>query len=140
MDSERIHKALNEIEDALPPAQAQVRFDVYGGGVDESFIRGTRAGLAQLGVRLIRAALKPEQSKSINGGSEVERPLDDLIHPDSDVKFDWIELSDDLEREPPVRAQTERALKRTSLIGCLFVVLVVLASLIWCLRKVGAFD
>jgi hypothetical protein len=87
MNNERIQKALREIEESLPDGKSQVRFDVYGGGVDESFIRGSRAGIVRLGIRLIRAALQPEQRKSINGRAQVESELDDIVHPESDVRF-----------------------------------------------------
>src|SRR4029077_6310389 len=120
MSTERIEHALKEIEESLPSGQAQVRFDVYGGGVDESFIRGSRAGSARLGIRLIRAAFQPEQRKSMNGAAQIESALDDIVHPSSDVKFDWIELSDDLEREPEVQLRTRRTLRKASLIGWLF--------------------
>jgi hypothetical protein len=134
MSTERIEHALKEIEDCLPSGRAQVRFDVYGGGVDESFIRGSRAGIARLGIRLIRAAFQPEQRKSINGAAQIESALDDIVHPNSDVKFDWIELSEDFEHEPESQTRTRRTLRRESLIGWLIVALAVIAFLIWRLR------
>src|SRR5262249_8288788 len=66
MSIERIEHALKEIEQSLPSGPAQVRFDVCGGGVDERFIRGSRAGIARFRIRLIRVAFQPEQKKSIN--------------------------------------------------------------------------
>ena len=54
----RIANALKEIEDELPDGSHQVRFDVWGGAVDESFIRGTRPGLVYMGTKLIHAALQ----------------------------------------------------------------------------------
>jgi len=134
MNTERIQKALREIEGSLPAGKSQVRFDVYGGGVDESFIRGSRVGIARLGVRLIRAALQPEQRKSINGGAQIESDLDDIVHPESDVRFDWIEVSDNLEGKPEVRVRTERSFRKWSLIGWLFVAVAVVLFLIWRFR------
>lgn len=134
MNTERIEKALQEIEESLPAGKSQVRFDVYGGGVDESFIRGSRVGIARLGVRLIRASLQPEQRKSINGGAQVESELDDILHPESDVRLDWIEISDNLDGKPEVRVRTERSLRKWSLVGWLVVVVSVVLFLIWRLR------
>jgi hypothetical protein len=134
MSVDRIEHALKEIEQSLPSGPAQVRFDVYGGGVDESFIRGSRAGIARLGVRLIRAAFQPEQKKSLNGAPLIESSLDNIVHPSSDVRFDWIELSDDLEHEPEIQSSTRRALRRASLFGCIFIALAVIAFVIWKLR------
>jgi hypothetical protein len=134
MNNDRIEAALREIEASLPTGKAQVRFDVYGGGADESFIRGSRVGIARFGVRLIRASLREEQRKSINGCSEVESALEDIVHPSSDVKFDWIEVSDDLEGDPQVRARTQRTLKKWSMIGWITVVLALLIFLLWRLR------
>jgi len=134
MDNERIEQALKEIENSLPMGQAQVRFDVYGGGVDESFIRGSRAGITRLGVRLIRAALQAAQQKSINGGDQIESNLDDIVHPESDVKFDWIELSDNLEGEPQVRQRTQRTLRIWGVVGLLFVFLAIITFVICHLR------
>jgi hypothetical protein len=134
MSTERIEHALKEIEDSLPAGRAQVRFDLYGGGFDESFIRGSRAAIARLGVRLIRAAFQPEQQKSINGAPQIESALDDIVHPSSDVKFDWIELSDDLDREPEIQVRTRRGLRRASLIGWIFIAFALIAFLVWRLR------
>ncbi len=86
MNTPRIESALKEIEASLPDGEAKVRFDVYGGGVDESFIRGSRAGIARLGVRLIRAAIGEERRKSVNGEAEVSGALDDVIHSNSDER------------------------------------------------------
>jgi hypothetical protein len=124
MNTERIQNALREIEESLPADKSQVRFDIYGGGPDESFIRGSRVGIARLGVRLIRAALQPEQRKSINGEAQIESDLDDIVHPDSDVKFDWIEVSDNLEGKPAVRVRTERPLSTWSIIGWLAIIVI----------------
>lgn len=134
MSSERIEHALKEIEQNLPLGRAQVRFDVYGGGVDESFIRGSHAGIARLGIQLIRTAFVREQQKSVNGEARIEHALDDIVHPNSDVKFDWIEFSDDLEHEPEIQTNARRELRRTNLIGWLFVAMVVIAYLIWRFR------
>jgi hypothetical protein len=134
MNKHRIEAALKEIESSLPAGRAQVRFDVYGGGVDESFIRGSRAGIARLGVHLIHAALQEEKRKSINGGSQVESALEDIVHPSSDVKFDWIELSEDLASDPQVRLRTQRALRKWSLIGWVSIVVIDVVFLIWILR------
>jgi hypothetical protein len=131
MNTERIQTALKEIEESLPAGKSQVRFDVYGGGVDESFIRGSRAGITRLGVRLIRAALQPEHRKSINGGAQIESDLDDIVHPESDVRFDWIELSDDLDHEPEIQLRTRRRLRKESLVGWLVVAIAVIIFLIW---------
>jgi hypothetical protein len=131
MNTERIQNALREIEESLPAGKSQVRFDVYGGGVDESFIRGSRAGIARLGVRLIRASLQTEQRKSINGGAQVESQLDDIVHPESDVRFDWIEISENLDGKPEVRVRTERSFRKWSLIGWLVVVVATVLFLIW---------
>jgi hypothetical protein len=87
-----------------------------------------------LGIRLIRAAFQPEQRKSINGAAQIESALDDIVHPNSDVKFDWIELSEDFEHEPESQTRTRRTLRRESLIGWLIVALAVIAFLIWRLR------
>ena len=94
-----------------------MRFDVYGGGIDESFIRGSRVGIAQLGVRLIRTAIGEERKKSPNGLAEVGDALDDVTHADSDVKFDWIEIDDNLGLDPKVQIDSRRRLKRESCIG-----------------------
>ena len=134
MNTERIEKALQEIEESLPAGKSQVRFDVYGGGVDESFIRGSRVGIARLGVRLLRASLQPEQRKSINGGAQVESELADILHPESDMRFDWIEISDNLDGKPEVRVRTERSFRKWSLVGWLVVFVSVVLFLIWRLR------
>jgi hypothetical protein len=134
MNAPRIKAALKEIEASLPEGNAKVRFDVYGGGVDESFIRGSRPGIAKLGLRLLQAAVGEEIKKSINGAPEVAGPLDEVMHPDSDVKFDWIEVADDLETEPPVRVVTKRFLRRATLFGCVLIVVLLVVFLLWKLR------
>jgi len=75
---------------------------MLGGGVDESFIRGTRLGLVCLGTRIIRAALQETNETSVNEGFILEDDLDATIHPESMIRFDWVELSDDLNAEPRV--------------------------------------
>lgn len=130
MNRDRIKTALKEIEASVPPGKAEVRFDVYGGGVDESFIRGSRAGLARLGVRLIQAAVE-EEKKSINGVAQVADSLDDVVHPSSDVKFDWIEVVEDLEADAAFHVRSQRSLRRTTLVGALFVLVVVVIFLVW---------
>jgi len=102
--------------------------------VDESFIRGSRSGIARLGVRLIRAAIGEEMRKSINGAAEVAGALDDVIHPNSDVKFDWIELADNLESDSPVRVTAKQSLRRACLIGCLLIAALVVVFILWRLR------
>jgi hypothetical protein len=134
MNTEQIQNALRDMEESFPTGQAQVRFDFYGGGVDESFIRGTRAGIVRLGICLIRAALQPEQRKSINGRAQLECDLTTVIHPESDVKFDWIELSDDLDHEPEVQLRTRRRLRKESFIGWVVVAVAVIIYLIWRFR------
>lgn len=136
MNTPRIESALKEIEASLPDCQAQVRFDVYGGGIDESFIRGSRAGIARLGVRLIRAAIGEEKKKSLNGAAEVSGALDDVIHPDSDERFDWIEIDEDLASDPKVQIDSRRRRKKESWIGWFAVPVVVLAVVLaaWILK------
>ena len=133
MNTPRIETALKEIEASLPDSDAKVRFDVYGGGVDESFIRGSRAAIARLGVRLIRAAIGDERKKSINGAAEVSSALDDIIHPKSDVRFDWIEIDENLEVEPKVQIDSRRRLKKASRLGWILVAAVALVGslIIW---------
>lgn len=126
MNPSRIESALKEIESNFAGGDAKVRFDVYGGGVDESFVRGSRAGIARLGIRFIRAAIAEECGKSINGGDVVSRTLDDVIHPSSDVKLDWIEIMDDLEDIPEVQVKARESLNRVRWIGCMSVVVAML--------------
>jgi hypothetical protein len=134
MNSDRIKTALKDIEAGVPPGKAEVRFDVYGGGVDESFIRGSRAGLARLGIRLIQAALAEEKKKSMNGAALVAESLDDVVHPSSDMKFDWIEVVDDLEADAAVRVRSQQSQHRTILVGVLFVMVAVVVFIAWKLR------
>ena len=56
MNKDRIENALKEIEASLPAGKAQVRFDVYGGGVDESFSSDGRS--SDLRVRSCRYAVE----------------------------------------------------------------------------------
>jgi hypothetical protein len=134
MDTPRIKAALKEIEAGLPEGTAKVRFDVYGGGVDESFIRGSRAGIARLGLRLLQAAVGEEIKKSINGAPEIAGPLDEVMHPDSDVKFDWVEVAEDLDSDPQVRIATRQSLRKTAAFGLLFILVVLAVLLLWKLR------
>lgn len=131
----KIENALKEIEGDVPDGRHQVRFDVWGGSVDESFIRGPRLGLISMGVQLIRAALQEEKGKSINAGPILEDDLNDLIHPESTVNFDWIELSDELDAEPKVNRVTRNRLSKEKIFGWTFVLLVGTAFLIWMLRQ-----
>lgn len=128
----RIKAALDEIEANRPAGEAKVRFDVYGGGVDESFIRGTRAGLVTAGIRLIRAGLDEEKARSPNGGAATSESLDDIIHEDSDIRFDWIEINDQLAGEPRIVAQSRAAVKKEGgKIGLWITVAVVVVIATW---------
>lgn len=128
----RIKAALEEIEASRPAGEAKVRFDIYGGGVDESFIRGTRAGLVEAGVFLIRAGLEREEKKSPNGGTATSVSLDGVTHEDSDIRFDWIEISDQLAGEPHIVSQSRAALKKEERkIGLWITVAVGLAIATW---------
>jgi len=131
----RIKAALEEIEANRPGGDAKVRFDVYGGGIDESFIRGTRAGLFTVGLRLIRAGLEEETEEkkmSPNGATATTESLDDVVHEESDIRFDWIEISDQLEGDPPILVQSRAAFKKEDRkIGLWVTVIIVLAYTAW---------
>ena len=107
-----IKSAIEQIEASKPSGAAKIRVDIYGGGIDEGFIRGTRAGLITAGLRLIRAGFGDSNTKSPNNGIQADENFDDIIHEDSDVVIDWIEVSEDLAGEPQIRSRTSKAMIR----------------------------
>ena len=124
-----VKSALEEIEANKPTGEAKIRVDIYGGGMDEGFIRGTRAGLVTAGLRLIRAGLGEANGRSPNYGIQAEENFDDILHSDSDVGIDWIEVSQELGGEPRIRQQTRKALKkegrRIGLLGILLAMAII---------------
>ena len=55
----RIRNLVLELDSLIPTENAAIRIDVYGGGIDESYLRGTRQGLQRLGTQLLKAAHAP---------------------------------------------------------------------------------
>lgn len=91
-DLQRLVSALDE---RVPRDGSWVRFSQHGGGPDESKITGNRQGYQRLGIEFIKATLTEPSAESI------DVDLNYLVDGESDILFDWFELSDDPGRSEP---------------------------------------
>ena len=112
-DSEsKIRDLVSELDSLVPREDAKVRIDVYGGGVDESYIRANRRGLQRLGIQLLKAADAPfKDSSSKFAPHAVDIDVNDLFHEESDIGLDWIERTEELDTETHLTAQVRRQRK-----------------------------
>jgi len=95
-EKERIEAALADLESALPPREGKVRIDLYGGGWDESYLRGDEIGLLRMGLGIAKAAIAPYKDRDAWNGDAVSADITDVFHDSSTVRLDWVERTDDL--------------------------------------------
>ena len=108
----RIAVLIDELESLAPP-DGKVRIDVYGGGIDESYLRGNESGLLRMGVGIIRAAIAPyKDAASKFTPNAVTTDIEGVFHEESDISIDWIERTDDLTSETPLTAAVRRRSRR----------------------------
>lgn len=100
MNKPKIDEALTAIESFISAESACVRFEAPTQSVDDHFIRGTRAGLILLGIKLIRAGITVEDRRTVFGGIATDEDPKAITHKSSPIVFEWIEISDDLNAEP----------------------------------------
>lgn len=77
---------------------SKVRFDFYGGGPSECYIRGNEGGLLKTGIEFLKAAVTEHEDVVANDAPRKLKgvSLENLQHEDSDLQFSWIDRSDDL--------------------------------------------
>ncbi len=90
MNLPRIQAAVDELDREVPKEDARVLLEQYGGGPDESRIIATKSGLLRLGVEFLKAGVaeKPQTAG-----------LSALLHPESDIGFDSVEVRERLQDE-----------------------------------------
>ncbi len=119
---------MSELDSLIVGEDAKVRIDVYGGGVDESYLRANRRGLRRLGTQLLKAADAPRKDSSSKFAPDtVETDISDLFHEESDVGLDWIERTEQLDSETHLSTEIRRQ-RRTgwiwTLVGVVLILLV----------------
>jgi hypothetical protein len=94
MDSKKfqdIEKLMALIETHLSEEGGQVRFEVYGGGLDESLIRANQLGFLKMGLLFLKAAFASQKDGQHD---QLDINISPLIHPNSEIHFDWLERSE----------------------------------------------
>lgn len=89
-----LHSILSTLDDYVSRDGAWVQLSQYGGDPSEGKITGNRDGYRRLGIEFLKATLDADDA-----GFEVD--LEYLISPESTINFDWFELSDPSQKEPP---------------------------------------
>ena len=126
---QRVRDLVSELDSIIPNENAKVRIDVYGGALDESYIRANRHGLQRFGVQLLKAADAPLKDSSAKFAPDtVDTDVSDLFHEDSDVELDWIERSEDLDSETHLTTELG-AQRRTGWVWTVIAVVVILLVL-----------
>jgi hypothetical protein len=90
MNMPRIKEIVEELDRDLPTKDACVLLQQYGGGPDESRVVATRGGLLRLGLAFLKAGVEEKPEKLDIGA---------LIHSDSDINFDSVEIRELFEEE-----------------------------------------
>ncbi|MFC1453907.1 hypothetical protein ACFLQL_01870 [Verrucomicrobiota bacterium] len=121
----RVRDLVSELDSIIPNKNAKVRIDVYGGGIDESYLRGNRRGLQRLGVKLLKAADAPFKDSSSKFDPEtVDTDVSNLFHEETDIRLDSIERTDDLASETHLITEVRRQ-RRTGWIWTIVAVIVI---------------
>ena len=112
---QQIEDLIERLDARVPKDEAKVEMNLYGGGPDESQIRGTQSGYLRLGIELMRAAFAPKRNPKTSDTIDVD--LDYLISDDSEVSFDFFERVDNF----PIPPQRESlGSKVTSIVIAVF--------------------
>jgi len=93
MDDIKVKKCIAEIDLGAGKENARVLLTRYGGGTDEMMIVATKNGFIRFGLLIMKAAFADEYQEK----KEIASRIDDLISPESDCCFDWIELRENIE-------------------------------------------
>lgn len=130
LDEERIKKLIDELDGSVSKDGAAVQFNMYGGGHDESFIQANKQGYLRLGIEFLKAAYSSKvKAKEKENQNIIETDINYLTTNDSEIRFDWLELKEDL--LPSVPPTELVGFKRTVvMIGCLSVLLICIAVFI----------
>lgn len=105
MDNSRISALIAELDGLVPREGATVKLVQYGGGPDESQFVANRLGYLRFGIEFLRSGLAaPAASAGETPAAAVD--LEYLIHPDSDISFDWFERLEDLSKSQVVPGWT----------------------------------
>lgn len=90
MNLPRIQTVVDELDRDVPKEDARVLLEQYGGSPDESRIIATRSGLLRLGVEFLKAGVAENPQTA---------GLSALLHAESDIGFDSIEVRERLKDE-----------------------------------------
>lgn len=93
LDHVRIQELIEQLDAAVPRDGAAVLIPLYGGGPDESYIVANQRGYLRMGIEFLKAAYTepvPENRHCL------PTAFDELVLPDSDVQFGWLERRDDV--------------------------------------------
>jgi hypothetical protein len=107
--NEQSIKALVEkLDGMVPKDNAHIELAMYGGGPDESQIKGDQRGYLRLGIEFLKAAFATKMDPKSPDSIDVE--LDYLISDNSDVSFDLFFRVEDFAKP----AKTESVSSRVS--------------------------
>ncbi len=79
---------VKELDALVPKAGAVVQLQMYGGGPDESEMIGTSEGYLRFGIELMKGAFSEPDPRV---PSSIQVDLSYLLHPQSNVAFDYFE-------------------------------------------------
>jgi len=128
----RIDALIAELETLVPAEDAKVRIDVYGGGIDESYLRGNESGLLRMGMEIIKSGTAPhKESSSKFAPDAVEADIERFFHGESDISIDWIERTDDLDSETHLTTEVRRQRRSGWLWTVLAILVVLLVLFVW---------
>lgn len=95
---ERLNNLITQLQSLETNDDGKIRFDFYGGGSSECYIRGNESGLLKTGIEFLKAAIAEYENVSANDVPQrlKDVSLDALQHEDSDIQFSWINRTNDL--------------------------------------------
>ncbi|MCP4111810.1 MAG: hypothetical protein GY749_40840 [Desulfobacteraceae bacterium] len=109
-NSQKIQDAIGIIESEVQDTIGKVRFDVYGGALDESIIRANSAGLIRMGIIFLKVGFASD--KIVNSENSYDLAIRDLTHEDSEIKFRWIDRAEDVDQPSSIVQDTRQLRKR----------------------------
>ncbi len=117
-----IKDLIERLDQLVPRDGAWLTSFEYGGGPDESGLRGNRAGFQRLGLEILAGSVAPKIPKS------EQLPIDFtyLFDDQSFIMFDRFEL-DERERSASPESKPRIFSDKVLLVGCAFVLISVLA-------------
>lgn len=91
LDHGRIQELIEQLDAAVPRDDAAVLIPLYVGGPDESYIVANQRGYLRMGIEFLKAAYAEPVPENRRG---LPTALDELVLPDSDVHFGWLDRRD----------------------------------------------